>query len=114
VSTTAGKARIGGGRARMPVGGAHGCWEVRMHVGRAHTPARRGHARQLGGAHARGEGAHLGGGGAHGGGRVHTGMGRARTPVKRRAVVVEGTPKGKASICKRSFLLNYPQSEYID
>jgi hypothetical protein len=35
-------------------------------------------------------------------------------PVQRLTVVVEGAPRGKASICKRSFLLNYPQNEYID
>jgi hypothetical protein len=81
-------------------GGAYGSWG-------AHTLGGGG------GAHACGEGAHLGIGGAHGGGGSRTGVGRARTPVKRRAMVVEGAPRGKASICKRSFLFNYPQSEYI-
>jgi hypothetical protein len=77
-------------------------------------------ARQLGGAHVSGgrarlwEGAHLDAWGAHGGGGARTGVERARTLVQRRAVVVEGALKGKASICKRSFLLNYPHSEYID
>jgi hypothetical protein len=98
-------------------------------VGRARTPTGIGRARHLGGAyasgggahvfggggmHAYGEGAHLGAGGAHGGRGVRTGVGRARTPVQRCTVVVEGAPREKASICKRSFLLNYPQNEYID
>jgi hypothetical protein len=68
----------------------------------------------VGGAHAYEEGAYLDGGGAHGGGGARTEVGRARMPVKRHLVVVEGVPRGKASIHKKSFLFTYPQSEYIE
>jgi hypothetical protein len=86
---------------------------TRLQGGGACTPVRNAHA--SGGAHtflggcARLWGGHtLGCRGVHGGGGARMGVGRARTPVQRHAVVVKGAPRGKASICKKSFLLNYP------
>jgi hypothetical protein len=115
-----------GGHARH-LGGAHASGGARTFLGgcarlwRGRTLGCRGSARRWRdthgggeGTHACGEGAHLGAGRAHRGGGARTGVGRARTPVQRHAVVVEGTPRGKASICKRNFLFNYPQNEYID
>jgi hypothetical protein len=97
-----GRARMWEGRARLR-GGMHGYWGAPTHVDRARTPAG-GRARLWGGCT-------LGWRRAHSGGRASTGVGRARTPVKGHAMVVEGTLRRKASIHKRSFLLNYTQSE---
>jgi hypothetical protein len=81
-----GCACLRGGGGGTPVRGTHASGRMRTLVGKAHTWVQ-------------GE---------------RTEVGRVHTPVQRCTVVVEGAPRGKASICKRSFLLNYPQSEYID